>query len=233
MALAPHTVTSFDEDLAALDSALREIGGLALDMTREAAGLLVAYDGDVAERIIATDRRLDALRDGLDERAVLVIARRQPVAVDLRTVVASMRVAGALERCGDMAKNVAKRAAKIDGAGAPRDAAQAVRRLGLEAARALEAALDAFETRNSAEAESVWRGDADLDGMLASLFRELLTYMAENPRAISACTHLLFCAKNMERIGDHATTVAEAARYVATGLAFEGERPKVDEAAAG
>lgn len=228
MTLSRHIDSSFDDDLAALRSGVSEIGGLACSMVEEAARLLTAYDAVGAQRVIDADRRLDALRDALDERAVLTIARRQPVAIDLRAIVAAMRIAGALERAGDLAKNVAKRAGEIDGAGAPREAAQAVRRLGLQAARALAASLDAWEAGDVAAAEEVWRGDAELDGMLASVFREMLTHMAETPRAISPCTHLLFSAKNMERVGDHATSIAEAAAWVQTGSAFEGERPKVD-----
>jgi phosphate transport system protein len=233
MTLARHTDGSFDDELATLRNVLREMGGVAHAMVGDAATLLTSYDADLAERVIATDRRLDALRDAVDERAVLTIARRQPVAVDLRTIVAAMRVSGALERVGDLAKNVAKRAAVIEGGGAPREAAQAVRRLGQQAASAIDAALNAYDSGDIVAAEKVWRGDADLDGMLASLFRELLTYMAESPRAISPCTHLMFSAKNMERIGDHATAIAEAVRYVVTGSAFEGERPKVDAIGAG
>jgi phosphate transport system protein len=228
MTLAPHTDSTFDDDLAALRAAVREMGGVAHAMVGDAAALLTAYEADRAERVIAADTRLDALRDALDERAVLMIARRQPMAIDLRAVVATMRIAGALERVGDLSKNIAKRAGMIHDGGAPRDAAQAARRLGLNAAAAIDAALAAYDASDLVAAERVWRGDADLDGMLASLFRELLTHMAESPRAISPCTHLMFSAKNMERIGDHATSIAEAVRYVATGTAFEGERPKVD-----
>ncbi|MFN3616129.1 MAG: phosphate signaling complex PhoU family protein, partial [Rubrimonas sp.] len=154
MTLSRHTDGAFDDELAALRAAVREIGAVACAMVEDAARLLTAHDAAAAERVIEADRRLDALRDALDERAVLTIARRQPVAVDLRAIVAAMRVAGALERVGDLAKNVAKRAGEIDGAGAPREAAQAVQRMGRQAGRALAGALQAWEAGDVAAAEA-------------------------------------------------------------------------------
>lgn len=231
--LPSHTDSAFDEDLGRLNTLLREMSGLALAMVADCAALLAAPDPDKVDRLVATDDRLDALRSAIEEKAVITIARRQPVANDLRAIVATMRIAGALERVGDMAKNTARRSLKLDGTGTPTEGLQAARRMLLQAHRALERAMAAFEAGDPEAAEAVWRSDVDLDGMLSSLFRELLTYMAENPRAITPCTHLLFVAKNAERIGDHATTVAEAAHYVVNGMAFEGERPKIDSAAMG
>lgn len=231
--LPSHTDSAFDEDLGRLNSLLREMSGLALAMVADCAALLMAPDTAKVDRLVATDDRLDALRSAIEEKAVITIARRQPVANDLRAIVATMRIAGALERVGDMAKNTARRSVKLDGAGTPAEGLQAARRMLTQAHHALDRAIAAFEAGDPAAAEAVWRSDVDLDGMLNSLFRELLTYMAENPRAITPCTHLLFIAKNAERIGDHATTVAEAAHYVVNGTAFEGERPKIDSAAMG
>jgi phosphate transport system protein len=229
--LPSHTDSSFDADLDALNALLAEMGTLALGMLADSALLLQAPDMAGIDALIATDRRLDTLRDSVEDHAVRVIARRQPVANDLRTVVAAMRIATTLERVGDLAKNVAKRSAQLDGSGAPREALQAARRMVLRARDDLQLALRAHETGDIGLAEKVWRSDTDLDGMLNSLFRELLTHMAENPRAITACTHLLFCAKNAERIGDHATAVAETVSYVVTGTAFTGDRPKLDTVA--
>lgn len=225
--LPAHTDKSFDEELAALRRGVLEMGAQAAGMTAQAARLLTANDPEGVEAVLAADRALDALRESLDERAVLVIARRQPVANDLRSLVAVLRISAALERVGDLAKNVAKRSAALSGAAAPGDAVSAVRRMGDRARAGVEAAMGAYADLDPSRAEAVWREDADLDAMLSSLFRELLTHMAESPRAIGACTHLMFCAKNMERIGDHATTVAEAVNYIVTGHAFEGERPKI------
>lgn len=231
--LPSHTDSAFDQDLGTLNALLHEMRGLGLAMVAEAATLIAAPDPARTEALAASDERLDTLRNAIEEKAVITIAKRQPVANDLRAIVATMRISGALERVGDMAKNIARRTLKLDGAGAPPEGLQAARRMLMRAHSDLERALGAFESGDVATAESVWRSDIDLDGMLSSLFRELLTYMAENPRSITACTHLLFIAKNAERIGDHATTVAEAVRYVASGKAFEGERPKIDSAVAG
>lgn len=228
MDLGKHTDTSFDDDLRELRGAVMEMGDLAARMVGDAGQLLSAHEAALADQVIEADRRLDGLRDGIESRAVTIIARRQPVADDLRLIVASMRIAGALERVGDLAKNIAKRSFALEGAGGPRDAALAARRMAERARTSLLDAMQAFRAGDIATADAVWRGDADLDGMLNSLFRELLTYMAENPRAISQGAHLLFCGKNIERIGDHATTIAEAVHFIETGAKVEGERPKVD-----
>lgn len=228
--LTAHTDRHFDQELAALRAQTLELGAAAVAMVADATRLLGAGDPKEAEKVVEADRRLDAMREHLDERAVIAIARRQPMAIDLRSMVAVLRLSTALERVGDLAKNVAKRSVALNGSGAPADAVAAVRRMGEHAKAAVEEALAAYANLDATGAETVWREDADLDAMLNSLFRELLTHMAENPRAISACTHLMFCAKNMERIGDHATTIAEAVNYIVTGEAFEGERPKISSA---
>jgi phosphate transport system protein len=226
--LPSHTDRAFDQDLDELAAAVRDMGQVTLGMVADAASLFGNGASGLVDRIVATDTRLDELRDGIEQRGIITIARRQPVANDLRSIVAALRIATALERVGDLAKNVARRTVRLDGAGAPGEGLQAARRMMLRAHDNLAKVLDAYETGDVAAAEAVWRNDTELDGMLNSLFRELLTYMAENPRAITACAHLLFCAKNAERIGDHATTVAEAVRYAVSGTAFEGERPKLD-----
>lgn len=226
--LPSHTDRAFDHDLEELGTAVREMGKITLAMVADAASLFGNVTPGLVDRIVATDTRLDELRDGIEQRGVITIARRQPVANDLRTIVAALRIATALERVGDLAKNVARRTVRLDGLGAPSEGLQAARRMMLRAHNNLSAVLEAYEEGDVAAAEKVWRNDTELDGMLNSMFRELLTYMAENPRAITACTHLLFCAKNAERIGDHATAVAEAVRYAVSGTAFEGERPKLD-----
>lgn len=226
--LPSHTDRSFDAELDALAASLAGMGVLACAMLADAALLLQSPEAARIDALLGTDRELDEMRDAVEEAAVMLIAKRQPVANDLRAIVATMRIATTLERVGDLAKNVAKRSAQLDGSGAPREAVNAARRMMLRARDDLKLALQAHETGDIGLAEQVWRSDTDLDGMLNSMFRELLTHMAENPRAITACTHLLFCAKNAERIGDHATAVAETVSYVVTGKAFSGDRPKVD-----
>lgn len=228
MQLDRHTAHAFDEDLEAIAALVAEMGAGATARVAEASALLLDFNVLAMDRLIASDRRLDAARDAIDERVVLTIARRQPVAIDLRLLVAAMRVANVLERVGDLAANVAKRCGAMAAVHTPRSAVEATARLGAAAELAMRRALDAYAARDAEAAEAVWRNDETLDGMFASLFRELLTHMAEDPRSITGITHLMFCAKNFERIGDHATAIAEAARYIASGRAFEGERPKID-----
>jgi phosphate transport system protein len=158
------------------------------------------------------DRVLDEADRKIDERCVLLIARRQPMGDDLRVIVSSMRVSQDLERVGDLAKNIAKRAlVSIDGTMQPRTLAHGVDSLSRLVLASSSAPIEAFVERATTKAEDVWRHDAEVDALYTSLFRELLTYMMEDPRNISPCTHLLFCAKNLERIGDHATNIAERA----------------------
>jgi phosphate transport system protein len=179
--------------------------------------------------VIASDRALDLLQHDIEEKAVATLARRQPLAVDLREVVSTLRIAGDLERVGDLAKNVAKRVIAIGDQSAPPNLAAGLGTLSEQVGRQLAAVLKAYAARDDAAALTVWRADGEIDTLFTSLFRELLTYMMEDPRSIGFCTHLLFCAKNLERVGDHATNIAETAHYVITGEALMAERPKGDE----
>ena len=169
-------------------------------------------------------------RDGLD-RDRITIARRQPVAADLREIIGSIRIASDLERVGDLGKNTAKRVIAVQQTGVPRQLARGLEHLSELALAQLKEVLDVYTSRSAQKAQSIRDRDEEIDAMYTSLFREMLTYMMEDPRNITSCTHLLFCAKNIERIGDHATNIAETIYYMTTGSQPEGERPKDDNTA--
>jgi phosphate transport system protein len=227
-AATPHTVSSFDADLKVLAGMVAEMGTRAGRALAEAARALTERNIQLAQQIIASDRGLDLMQHEIEEKAVATLARRQPMAVDLREIVSTMRIAGDLERVGDLAKNVAKRVIAIGEQPAPVNLANGLSGLSERVGQQLKAVLKAYAERNDAAAMEVWRSDGAIDGLFTSLFRELLTYMMEDPRSIGHCTHLLFCAKNLERAGDHATNIAETAHYVITGEALIAERPKGD-----
>jgi phosphate transport system protein len=226
--MSEHIVTSFDDDLKELTRGITEIGGLAERSVDYSVRALIEVDPIAAQKVIEDDKQIDALQREIEERAVLTIARRQPMAQDLREVMAAIHIANDLERVGDLAKNTAKRVIAIGGQFQPHKFAHGVEHLAELALEQLKNVLDSYVSRDLAQALSVWRRDNEIDVLYTSLFRELLTYMMEDPRNISFCTHLLFCAKNIERIGDHATNIAEIIHYVITGIALTDERPKKD-----
>jgi phosphate transport system protein len=222
-----HIVTSYDVELQNLRESLLDMGGVAEGMLRDSTTSLVQGDVSLAESVVATDPRLDRLQRQLEERAVLLIARRQPMAVDLREIVSAIRLAGDLERIGDLAKNNAKRVLAIRAPLPMGKVRASIERLSDLVLAQLRNALDAYAKRDDKEALEVWRSDASIDELYTIFFREILHSMMENPREIAASTHLLFCAKNIERIGDHATSIAETVHYLLTGESL-GERPKLD-----
>ncbi|MBM3951437.1 MAG: phosphate signaling complex protein PhoU [Rhodospirillales bacterium] len=229
---ADHIVKAFDQDLKRVDAIIAEMGGLAEAQFAAAIEAMLRRDVEQAERIIAADERIDALEQELDRDVIKMIALRQPMADDLRMLVAALRIGGAIERIGDYARNIAKRTLAL--AQAPSVApAETVARLGRLVLEMLRNALDAYLSRDIARAHDVRRSDQDADAMYTGLFRELLTYMMEDPRNITACTHLLFAAKNVERIGDHVTTIAENVIYLVSGAAPESKRPPNAEFAEG
>jgi len=217
--MTEHTVTAFDDDLRAITGKVVEMGGHAEALVSRGVKALLKADRALAQSVIADDAILDNLQFELDERALLVIAKRQPMASDLREVIGSMRIAADLERIGDMGKNIAKRAGMIDNPISPRKLAGGLEHLTSLALGQVKDVLDAFVARDAAKADRVCEKDDEIDNLYTSLFRELLTYMMEDPRNITVCTHLLFCAKNMERIGDHATNIAETVSFMVTGHA--------------
>jgi phosphate transport system protein len=226
-----HTVTAYEQELRALAGRIAEMGGLAEHLVGDSVSALTRLDEELAQRVIDQDIRLDNLQRDVEEKAILVIARRQPMAMDLREIVAAMRISNDLERVGDLAKNIAKRVIAINGHFAHKRLLTGVEHMAEIALEQLKTVLDAFSSRDDAAARLVRLRDDEIDALYTSLFRELLTYMMEDPRNISQCTHLLFCAKNIERIGDHATNIAETVHYVVTGTAFADERPKSDTTA--
>jgi len=224
--MVEHTVRSFDTDLEALDRHISEMGGIAEKMLADAMDSLAGRNVDLALRVIATDPRLDALQRMTEEDAVRTLARRQPVAVDLRDIVGVIRIAADLERIGDQAKNIAKRAAKIANESRVPRAVIGLKSMHEVAATQLKDVLDAFVQRDAERAKGVWEQDLELDALEDSVFRDLLTFMMEDPRNITFCTHLLFCSKNLERVGDHATNIAETVYYVVTGESLPADRPR-------
>ena len=225
--MSEHIVKSYDRDLESLGRRIAEMGGVAEKMLAEAMEALSSFNTDLANRVIASDARLDALQREIEERAVLTIARRQPLAVDLRECIAAIRISGDIERIGDLAKNIAKRTLKIASDTRVPRAIVGLRSMHEIAATQLKESLDAYATRDIERAKAVWENDADLDALEDSVFRDLLTFMMEDPRNISFCTHLLFCSKNLERIGDHTTNISETIVYLVTGEPMPAERPKI------
>lgn len=224
--MSDHIVRAYDEDLLEIGRKITEMGGIAETMLSNAMQALVKGDTALAQRVIATDPKLDTLEREIEEKAILTIARRQPMAVDLRSIVSAIRIAGDIERIGDLAKNVGKRVVAIDGQFAPQKIVGGVVHISDLALDRLRRVLDAYAQKNDTAALDVWKHDDEIDNLYNSLFRELLTYMMEDPRNIGFCTHLLFSAKNIERIGDHATNIAETIHYMITGQTMTSERPK-------
>lgn len=223
-----HTVSAYDDDLKAIARMVTEIGGLAERAVGNAVESLTRLDVDLAQRVIASDKELDRLQREIEDKSILVIARRQPMASDLREIVGAMRIANDLERVGDLAKNIAKRVVAINGVFPHKQLITGVEHLCEIALQQLKKVLDAYASQDDQAASAVRQRDNEIDALYTSLFRELLTYMMEDPRNLTFCIHLLFCAKNIERIGDHATNIAESVHYVVTGRSYEDERPKAD-----
>ncbi len=224
--MTDHTVKAFDAELKKLARAIVEMGGLVEQQIADAIDALLKHDMALAQQVIAVDPQIDALQREIEEQAVLIIARRQPMAGDLRQTIAALRIANGLERMGDYAKNIAKRVLASSGDIQPLPVVRGLKHMSDLVLSALKRVLDAYVERDVEKALSVWRGDEEIDAVNNSLFRELLTYMMEDPRNITFCTHLLFCAKNIERIGDHATNIAEIVYYIVQGAPLLGDRPK-------
>jgi phosphate transport system protein len=228
MTASSHIVSSYEAELRELDSKIAHMGGLAEQLLASGFDALVNRDPALAERVIANDRMIDVYNREVEEKTIVVIAKRQPMAVDLRQIMAAMRVANDLERVGDLAKNIAKRALAVASEQHPRSLMAGLGHMVELALRQLKDVLDAFTQRDAEKALAVWKADSQIDAMYNSVFRELLTYMMEDPRNIGLCTHLLFGAKNIERIGDHTTNIAETVYYLVTGTPLTDDRPKGD-----
>ncbi|HSO43091.1 MAG TPA: phosphate signaling complex protein PhoU [Rhodospirillales bacterium] len=223
-----HTVKAFDEQLKRLDHLIAEMGGLAETQLANAIEALIKRDGDKALRVVGVDMRLDELELEVDHHTVMLLALRQPMASDLREIIAALKTANILERIGDYAKNVAKRTATLIEM-PPVPPSLTIGRLGRLAQEMVKDVLDAYLARDVDKANMVRERDKELDALYTSLFRELLTYMMEDARNITACTHLLFVAKNLERVGDHATNIAEITHFLVKGTVPTTQRPQDDE----
>lgn len=225
---ADHIVKTFDEDLTQMINMIAEMGGLAESQLAEAVMALVRRDEALAARVIDHDERQDELEEDIEAQVIRLLALRQPMALDLRTVVAALKIAAELERIGDYAKNVAKRSLTLMQTQPVGNAANTIMRMGSIAGDMIHNVIDAYLNKDIVKADEVRARDQDVDQLHTGLFRELLTYMMEDPRNITACTHLLFVAKNIERIGDHATNIAESVHYLVAGERHERERSKQD-----
>ncbi len=226
--MSEHTAKAFDTDLQDLSRMVAEMGGLAEKQVADAVDALAKRDTTLAQRVTQADVNIDNLQREIEEMAVLTIARRQPMAVDLREVVGALRLANDLERIGDLAKNIAKRVIALNGEFPPPKLIRGVEHMTDLVLEQLKSVLDAYARRDLTAALAVWRGDEEVDAVCTSVFRELLTYMMEDPRNITFCIHLLFCAKNIERMGDHATNIAESVHYIIEGHPIADQRPKGD-----
>jgi phosphate transport system protein len=222
-----HIVKAYDQDISSLKTMLAQMGGLAEEQLDNAITALSKRDVTLADQVIMRDEKLDILEREIEEKAILTIAKRQPMALDLREIMVAIRVSADIERIGDLAKNTAKRTHAISEA-LPRRLSTGLARMGKMTQAQLKDVLDAYARRDDAAAMVVWRSDEDLDALYNSIFRELFTYMMEDPRNISLCTHLLFGAKNLERIGDHTTNIAENIHYLIHGKTISEGRPKKD-----
>ncbi len=229
--MSTHTMKAFDADLEELARMVAEMGGLAEKEIADSITALARRDLDLAQKVIALDPSVDALQRAIEEKVVLTLARRQPMAVDLREIVGSLRVSNDIERIGDHAKNIAKRVLALDADIAFSQVVRGVEEMTRLVLAQVKQVLDAYASRDVEKALEVWRRDEEVDAVNNSLFRELLTYMMEDPRNITSCTHLLFCTQNVERMGDHATNIAETVYYMVEGSPLADERPKGESTA--
>jgi phosphate transport system protein len=222
-----HIVKSFDQELEKLKRTIVQMGGLAESQLEASIQAIVRRDADLATRVMQADDRLDAYESQIDVDAVRLLALRQPMAGDLREIVAALKIASDLERIGDYAANLSKRAIALAQVPAVRPVST-IPRMGRLVQEIIKDVLDAYTERDVQKALDAWGRDEEVDDLYTSLFRETLTYMMEDPRNITPCTHLLFVAKNIERIGDHATNIAETIHFLVEGEPISGRRPKGD-----
>ncbi|WP_374532491.1 phosphate signaling complex protein PhoU [Phenylobacterium sp.] len=224
-----HIVKSYEDELNTLTADCARMGGIAEAQVHDALEAVVKRDQALAEAVVSRDERLDVLERDIERKAIRLIALRQPLANDLRKTVAAMKIAGNLERCGDLAKNIAKRTLILNAGEPIGPLTRSIERMGRLVAGRMKDVLDAYTGSDLDRAMAVWSRDDEVDEHYNSLFRELLTYMMGDPRTITACAHLLFVAKNLERIGDHATNIAEIIHYEITGEEMiSADRPKTD-----
>src|SRR5262249_26988601 len=225
--MARHTTTAFDADLRGLADAIVDMGVRAQRQITDAIDALVTGNVELAQSVKVKDAAIDAIQHDIETKAIGTIARRQPLAVDLREIVGALRIASDLERIGDLAANVAKRAEQLGNEKWTDEITIALRSMTERVLDQLRHVIDSYDRRDLVEAVEVWTKDEEIDALHNSIFRQLLTYKMEDPGNISLGMHLLFCAKNIERIGDHVTNIAESVHYIMQGGAIPGERPKL------
>jgi phosphate transport system protein len=223
-----HIVKSYEDELNSLAAECVRMGGLCEAQVADAVTGVVKRNQELAASVVVRDDKLDEAERDIERKTIRLIALRQPVADDLRRAVAAMKVANNLERCGDLAKNIAKRTLVIIESDPLTPLTRSIERMGKLVLGRLSSVLDAYSRSDLERALAVWSQDDEVDEHYNSLFRELLTYMMGDPRTITACAHMLFVAKNLERIGDHATNIAEIVHYEITGAEMIGGRPKTD-----
>ncbi len=225
-----HIVKSYEQELKRLGAMVAEMGGAVERQVALACEAVLHHDRTAASQAMESDPGVDAMERDIEQYVIRLLALRQPVAQDLRQIIASLKTTGDLERIGDYAANVAKRSLVVEQFNL-RYAASGLTQMAALVQDNLKRVIDAAGTGDAAEAMEVWRSDEAIDAIYNALFRELITYMMEDPRNISPCTHLLFIAKNLERIGDHATNIAETVHYAVEGSPLAGKRPKADMSA--
>ena len=231
--MTEHTLKAYDEELHDLSQLVAEMGGLAERQIRASIDALIRRDQDLAASVIAADGEVDALERRIEDLAIQLIAKRAPLAGDLREIVAALRISIDLERVGDFAKNIARRYTALGSESDPNQLMRRVEQMANLALVQIKDVLDSYVRRDATEAMTVWKRDEEIDALYTALFRELLTYMMEDPRNITFSTHLLFCAKYIERIGDHATNIAETVNFMIKGELPQGARPRGDLSDAG
>jgi phosphate transport system protein len=225
-----HTVRSYEEELRALEAAIMRMGGMAEGQLASAIEAVAKRDAELAQRTVQSDKQIDQIEQEVAERTTRLLALRQPMAADLRQVIGALKLAGEIERIGDYAKNIAKHFLVVNRMPGPQTGTL-IPRMGQMAQEMIKEVLDAYSSNNPDRALAVWKRDGDVDELYNTQFRALLTYMLEDSRTITACTHLLFMAKNIERIGDHATNMAETIHFMLTGKRLQEERPRGEDAA--
>ncbi|MEX3015293.1 phosphate signaling complex protein PhoU [Gymnodinialimonas hymeniacidonis] len=229
MAHSDHIVSSFDRDLEGIQAKIMRMGGMVEEAISKSVEALEARDVELAKTVRKADKAIDALEEQVNEDAARIIALRQPIASDLRTVLTVFRVSANLERIGDYAKNIAKRSQSVIELEHVPGTAKALKRMARQVELMLKDVLDAYIQQDADLAEDVRQRDLEVDQMYSALFREYLTHMMEDPRNITTCMHLHFMAKNIERMGDHVTSVAEQVIYLVTGEMPDDDRPKEDK----
>jgi phosphate transport system protein len=226
--MANHTIKAFDADLRDLKRRVAEMGGLVERQIVDEVDALTKSDMMLAQRVIAADDAVDKFQRSIERMGVEIIARRQPMAVDLREIVGALRISNDLERIGDLAKNIAKRLIALQGEAVPRRLIRGLIHMVELVLGQLKCVLDSYARLDVAAAVAVWKSDQEIDAITGSLFEELMGHMREDPQNINFGIHLLFCAKNIERKGDHATNIAEIVHYVVEGQVLHAARPKGD-----